>query len=86
MDIQELQPGRKYKLTYKVPGIHRVPREMVATFLAFDQEGGYRGAQILIFSGRPQFGTTQLKAMYFRTGVVEMPFDAECYTERKVKA
>ena len=70
--------GRKYFVIYKMDGIHRVPRCMIAQFL------GDVGNGILSFSGRPEFGTTEIDEKY----VIEViPVDSKmkCYADRKYR-
>lgn len=73
-----LEAGKKYRFRYQVPGVHRVPREMVAMFLS----GGLLSSVSL--SGRPAFGTTELKGEHI-SEVWPMPDDAQPYADRKVK-
>lgn len=73
--------GDKYKIEYKIPGVHRVHRQMVATFLGTRREGS---KTFLDFSGRPVFGTTSLDRAHI--GVVMLAeSNAEPYTDRKVR-
>lgn len=53
--IPPLVRGRRYYVEYRIPGVHRVKRSMVAVFL------GVVSDKSLIFSGQPAFGTTELE-------------------------
>ena len=68
--------GQKYHVTYKIPGRHRVPRTMVAQFL------GDVGRGMLSFSGRPEFGTTELDEKWV---LQALPVDSKtiCHVDRK---
>jgi hypothetical protein len=49
------QIGARYKVTYRIEGVHRVDRVMVADFLGAEHDNSR-----LYFSGRPMFGTAEL--------------------------
>lgn len=46
--------GTKYRIVYRIPGIHIYPREAVLIFISQDEEHYY-------FSGRPDYGTQTLE-------------------------
>jgi hypothetical protein len=78
VDVLALPHWRKYRVKYQIEGIHRVPREGVATFM------GLTGiSQALMFSGRPQFGTTELDLKHI-TSMEPVDDDTDCYMDRKV--
>lgn len=68
--------GQKYWVRYRIPGLHRVDRTMIAQFL------GDVGNGVLSFSGRPQFGTTEIQERHVQV-VREVAAYAECYVDRK---
>lgn len=70
--------GRKYEVIYQIPGVHRVPRRMVAVYL------GPLGKSSS-FSGRPFFGTTDLENNWIQQ-VAEVSTNTACITDQKVKS
>ena len=73
---EPLKIGQKYWVRYKIPGLHRVDRTMIAQFL------GDVGNEVLSFSGRPQFGTTEIQEKHVLV-VREVAKHAECYVDKK---
>jgi hypothetical protein len=75
-----MKPGQRYLVIYKIPGLHRVDREMVADYVDDKTEGD---RTMLLFSGRPEFGNTYLNladvSYYTRSNQ-----HSKCYTDRKV--
>lgn len=49
--------GRRVRIVYFLPGVHRKPYEIVADYLAFDHDSNTH-----VLSGRPKFGTAQIDA------------------------
>lgn len=74
---EPMKPGKKYWVRYRIPGLHRIDRTMIAKFL------GDVGNGEISFSGRPQFGTTELNEKYVLV-VREVADHAECHVDRKV--
>jgi hypothetical protein len=74
-----MQEGQKYRVRYRIEGIHKVMREGVAAFLAYHAD-----TDELIFSGRPQFGTTQMKPEWIHA-MWEVERSEKCYMDRKLK-
>jgi hypothetical protein len=79
-----LRQGLKYRVTYRIPGVHRVPREMVAVYLntLHDDALGIRHDEAS-FSGRPEFGTTSVKIEHIMDAV-QVPNATKCYADRKM--
>lgn len=69
--------GKKYRVTYQIPGLHRVPRE--AVMIPFDHN-----TRVIFFSGRPQFGTTEIERLHI-ISYEEVAPQTKCYVNRKVK-
>jgi hypothetical protein len=78
-----LKAGEKYKFTYKIPGVHRKPREGLALFLMIDYPAGRRDHDV-VFSGRPEFGTTTVQSDWLLSIELADPA-ATCYMDRPVK-
>jgi hypothetical protein len=76
-----MREGRKYRFRYQIPGIHRVPRQGLALFLGANQDA--LGRTIYVFSGRPEFGTTEIAAEHL-SEKVEVPSDSICYMDRRL--
>jgi hypothetical protein len=74
-DPSTMVSGKKYWVRYRIPGLHRADRTMIARFLAV------RGTE-LIFSGRPQFGSVELDKKHVLV-VQEVKDHAECHVDRK---
>lgn len=74
-----LTPGRKYRVRYIMQG-RKLEREMVATYLGTSEHGPTQ----LDWSGRPAFGTTQLRFSDV-TRFQPVAQDTDCYVERKVQ-
>lgn len=72
---ETMEAGKKYWIRYRIPGLHRADRVMVAKFLAI------RGVEVVL-SGRPEFGTTELNIGHVLM-VREVAEHAECYVDRK---
>lgn len=49
-----MRSGEKYLVKYRIPGVHRVPRLMLASFMGVEDN-------TLLFSGRPVFGTSSIR-------------------------
>lgn len=75
--MESMRVGQKYWVRYKIPGRHRVDRTMIAQFL------GKVDKDKLSFSGRPQFGTTELSESWVMV-TREVAKHAECHVDRKV--
>jgi hypothetical protein len=75
IDPKAFRKGQMYKVRYQIPGVHRVPREMVAKFIDADGDK-------LFFSGRPQHGTSECEASWIIA--VWTTTETECYSDRKV--
>lgn len=73
---EPMKPGQKYYVLYQIEGVHRIPRTMVATFLGDVGNGG------MSFSGRPHFGTTELKESWIKEAV-SVDSSVICYIDRK---
>lgn len=73
---EPLKIGQKYWVRYRIPGVHRVDRTMIAQFL------GDVGGGMLSFSGRPQFGTTEIDEKWVLV-TREVAKHAECHVDRK---
>lgn len=69
--------GQKYWVRYRIPGVHRVDRTLIAQFLG---DGGHG---MLSFSGRPQFGITEIDERWIMV-TREVANYAECHVDRKV--
>lgn len=76
-----MESGKKYRIIYQIPGLHRAPRKGVAKFLGANKDGLDRTVYVL--SGRPEFGTTEILAEHV-SEKVEVPADTPCYMDRKV--
>jgi len=76
-----LLSGHQYKVRYQVPGLHKKPREMVATYLSFDEKSN--GKKTYFFSGRPEFGTTEIDQEHVLWWM-EMEENIKPYHSRKV--
>jgi hypothetical protein len=77
-----MEAGKKYRIRYQIPGVYNRPREMVAKFLSVNVNE-HTGAETYVFSGRPEFGTTDLEAKHIR-GVWELRDQStQCYHGRK---
>jgi hypothetical protein len=87
MDPDSMVSGAKYRVRYQIPGLHRIPREMVAKFISIDKDGifGDAGRDKFVFSGRPEFGTTDLERRHL-LGAEMVPSSTECFHSRKVSA
>lgn len=73
---EPMKTGKKYWVRYRTPGLHRADRTMIAQYL------GDVGKGMLSFSGRPQFGTTELNEEHVLL-VREVGDHAECHVDRK---
>lgn len=73
---EPLKIGQKYWVRYRIPGRHRVDRTMIAQYLGDVGEGK------MSFSGRPQFGTTELSESWIMV-TREVAAHAECHVDRK---
>jgi hypothetical protein len=71
-----MMTGKKYLIHYRIPGRHRVPRTMVAKFL------GDVGKGKMSFSGRPEFGTTELDEKWIDQ-VKPVDSATKCHADRK---
>lgn len=69
--------GQKYWVRYRIPGLHRIDRTMIAQYL------GDVGDGKMSFSGRPEFGTTEIDERHILV-VREVEAYAECHVDRKV--
>ena len=61
MNHPELKRGVRYRIRYRIPGVHRSVHEFVGTFLGNAQHLGQDVAQ---FSLRPVSGTSTLQYRY----------------------
>jgi hypothetical protein len=77
------EKGKKYRVRYQIPGVHRKPREMVAQFIDLDKSKFDVEGDLFVFSGRPEFGTTDLPRRHL-IGAAEVPASTECYHSKKV--
>ena len=83
--VAMFQPGLKYRIVYQIPGTHRVARQMVAAFVMAGRIGTESSNYTEVaFSGRPEFGTTMLRAEWIKTSV-EVPSTTKCFADRKVR-
>lgn len=73
---EPMKIGQKYWVRYKIPGLHRVDRTMIAQYL------GDVGNGVMSFSGRPQFGTTEIQEQHIMV-TREVAAHAECHVDRK---
>jgi hypothetical protein len=76
--------GAKFRIRYRIPG-QRYDREMVATYLGMPSHRDVRvrpGRRIRQFSGRPEYGTTELELDWV-LGNEEVPADTKCYAGRR---
>jgi hypothetical protein len=80
-EMTRLLSGRQYKVRYQIPGLHKKPREMVAVYLSFDERPN--GLKTYFFSGRPEFGTTEVKQEHILWWI-EAPAGMKPYHSRKV--
>lgn len=76
--------GKKYKITYKIPSVHRVQRTGVATYIGQHLDGA--GHVVLELSGRPEFGTTEVREDWITQPVEQVADDAQCYMDRRVRS
>jgi hypothetical protein len=76
-----MEQGKKYRIVYKIQGVHRVARKGVAVFLGADKD--QLGRTVYTFSGRPEFGTTEIRAEWV-SEKVEVPGHIRCYMDRKL--
>jgi hypothetical protein len=79
-----MEAGRKYRITYRIPGVHQVQRAGVVMFLSETRDGLNRVVHVL--SGRPEFGTTEIRDDWITQPVEEVPADTACYMDRKVRS
>lgn len=84
LDYTSLREGKKYRIRYQIEGLHRVPREGIAAFLAIRESKFESEQPTLIFSGRPQFGTTDLEVRWI-IAMWEVDRAEKCYMDRKVR-
>jgi hypothetical protein len=77
-----VESGLKYRIVYQIPGLHRVPRQGVVMFLGAEKDTV--GRTVYMFSGRPEFGTTEILAEHV-SEKIEVPAETRCYMDRKVK-
>lgn len=73
---EPMKVGKKYWVRYRIPGLHRADRTMIAKYL------GVVDSKNLSFSGRPQFGTTELEEQWILV-VREVADHAEPHVDRK---
>lgn len=73
---EPMKYGKKYWVRYRIPGLHRYDRTMVAKYLGPSHDTK------LSFSGRPQYGTTELDERHI-LAVREVADHAECYHSRR---
>lgn len=75
--------GAKYKVRYRIPGVQRYDREMVATYLGTPHPQKATGIpRERQFSGRPEFGTTSL-SMDWIIDNERVSSDTSCYVDRR---
>jgi hypothetical protein len=72
--------GTKYRVKYRIPTVHRVPRWMLARYMGVQNNVN---RQELQFSGRPEFGSTSIDAEWIEGSEV-MPSTAKCYADSKI--
>ena len=75
-----MDAGKKYRIRYKIPGLHKVDRQGVAVFLGAEKD--VLGRTQYTFSGRPEFGTTTILAEHVSERI-EVPGTTRCYMDRK---
>lgn len=78
-----MQAGKKYRIQYTIPDLHKVERQGVAMFLGAEKDS--LGRTVLYFSGRPEFGTTEILSE-FVSEKVQVSIDTPCYMDRKVRS
>ena len=78
-----MDAGKKYRIRYMIPGLHKVPRQGVAKFIGANKDVLDR--TVYTFSGRPEFGTTSILAEHV-SEKVEVPADTRCYMDRKASS
>ena len=90
----QMEVGHKYKILYRIKGLHRVDRVMVARFIGSVDEGNRAHEKRYDFSGRSgerhgrnsgdphAFGTTYLHTLDIKE-IVEVTQDRPCYANKK---
>jgi hypothetical protein len=76
-----LETGRRYRVTYAVDGLRR-PRQMLALLMERREDPGC--GTLLLFSGRPEFGTTPLRSRQV-LAAEEVTTTEACYADRVVR-
>jgi hypothetical protein len=64
MNWADAMPGRRYKILYQIPGVQRLPRVAVMTFVSFERDK-LAGDQV-IMSLRPLSGTQNVKVRWIK--------------------
>jgi hypothetical protein len=78
-----VETGKKYRFTYRIPGVHQVQRTGVAVFVSESRDALDR--PVYAMSGRPEFGTTEVRGDWITQPVQEVPDTETCYMDRKVR-
>lgn len=74
MTPKDLVKGRKYRIVYRIPGVHVKNRAAVAQFL--DLENG-----VTHWSGRPVYGTSTLAVEHIKH-LEEVPGNVRPFADR----
>jgi hypothetical protein len=80
MDGRHLERHKRYRLRYRVPGLHMVDREAVMVYLGRGHESA---VDYLLWSARPVAGTQRLHMSHILS-ISLVGDDVDCYVDRKV--